>query len=215
MPHVEKLTAIASEPLRPEPESMPDFLRDWFLGPALFGMLKQKNGFYAFECALHVFPLAADPAAGLEGWNADSLWRKEYGELTDGLLFFAEDIFQDQFCLSKQRSGVFRFYAETGQRDFVADSLESWAERILSNYRMETGWPLAHEWQAQHGPLKHGQRLMPKVPFFMGGEYKLENLWAGNPLEGMRQKGDLATQTRDLPEGAKVRLNISPKPQQE
>jgi hypothetical protein len=53
---------------------------------------------------------------------------------------------------------------------------------------------------------------MPKTPFFMGGEYKLENLWAGNPLEGMRLKGDLAIQTRDLPSGTRVRLNIAPKP---
>jgi hypothetical protein len=40
----------------------------------------------------------------------------------------------------------------------------------------------------------------------------LENLWAGNPLEGMRLKGDLAVQTRDLPNGAQVKLNLAPKP---
>jgi hypothetical protein len=53
---------------------------------------------------------------------------------------------------------------------------------------------------------------MPKVPFFLGGEYKIENLWAGNPLEGMRFKADLAMQTRDLPEGTQVKLIVARKP---
>jgi len=44
------------------------------------------------------------------------------------------------------------------------------------------------------------------------GDYKIENLWAGNPLEGMRFKADLAMQTRHLPEGAKVKLNVAPEP---
>ena len=68
---------------------------------------------------------------------------------------------------------------------------------------------MAHEWQAKNGPLPSGKRLMPKTPFFLGGEYKVENLWAGSALEGMRFKADLAIQTRDLPEGAKVKLGLA------
>jgi hypothetical protein len=176
-------------------------------------MLEQKNGFYAFEFALHVFPLTSDPETGLEGWNAGSLWRNEYEDLTEGLLFFAEDILQDQFCLSKRQSGVLRFHAETGHTTFMVDSVEKWADLILSNYKTETGWPFVHEWQAKNGPLPLGKRLMPKTPFFLGGEYKIDNLWLGNPLEGMRFKADLAMQTRHLPEGATIKLNIAPKPQ--
>lgn len=191
---------------------MPDLLRGWSLGPQLFRMLKQRNGFYAFESALHVFPLTCNPETGLKAWNADSLWRNQYRELAEGLLFFAEDILQDQFCLAQKEKGVFRFCAETGQTKFMAESLEQWAERILTDCRVETGWPLAHEWQLKNGSLPRGQRLMPKIPFFMGGEYKLENLWAGNPLDGMRLKGDLAVQTRDLPSGSRVRLNVGTQP---
>ena len=216
MTSVEKLIPIGSEPLAPPAaEFMPTFLDTYAVGPDLFEMLQAKNGFYAFESALHVFPLTSDPATGLEAWNADSLWRKEYGSLADGLLFFAEDILQDQFCLSAGHQGIFRFHAETGQTSFLANSLENWADHVLNNYQVEKGWPLAHGWQAKNGPLPRGQRLMPKTPFFLGGEYALENLWAGNALEGMRFKGDLAMQTRDLPQGAKVRLNISRNPQQE
>lgn len=210
---IEKLLSRSSESLAPKPVAMPDFLQAYALGPELFQMLQQKNGFYAFEAALHVFPLTTDPGTGLEAWNAASLWRNEYGDLAEGLLFFAEDILQDQFCLSKKQSGVHRFHAETGQTTFMAESVEEWAGVILSNYRTETGWPFVHEWQEKNGPLPLGKRLMPKTPFFLGGEYKVENLWAGNPLEGMRFKADLATQTRNLPEGAQVKLNIAPKPE--
>jgi hypothetical protein len=105
----------------------------------------------------------------LEEWNSQTLWRSAYGDLTNGLLFFAEDIFGDQFCLTGAASGVFRFDAERGETESIADSLEGWADRILSDYRVETGWPLASEWQAKHGSLELGMRLQPKIPFVYGG----------------------------------------------
>ena len=146
---------------------------------------------------------------------ADLLHRAAFHVITsqDRLLFFAEDALQDQFCLSIKESGVFRFRAETGRTALMGDSIEDWAGVILSNDRSETRWPFVHDWQLKNGPLPVGKRLLPKIPFFLGGEYKIENFWAGNPLEGMRLKGDLAVQTRHLPDGAKVKLKIAPKPE--
>jgi hypothetical protein len=213
MTSIEKLLSISSEPLAPEPRVLPEFLKTYDLGSELFRMLQQRNGFYAFEGALHVFPLTGDPETGLEAWNAASLWRNEYQDLADGLLFFAEDALQDQFCLSTKENRVFRFRAETGRTVFMADSIEQWADVILTNPRSETRWPFIHDWQSKNGALPVGKRLLPKIPFFLGGEYNIENFWAGNPLEGMRFKGDLAIQTRDLPDGAQVKLNLAPKPE--
>jgi hypothetical protein len=207
MTQIEKLVSISSEALALQPNAAPRFLEGWKLGPELLQMLRRKNGFYAFESALHVFPLTSDPASGLEGWNSESLWRNEYQDLARGLLFFAEDIFQDQFCLSPQ--GVMRFKAETGETAFLANSVEEWAGLILADHSLQTGWKLAHDWQASHGPLPRGQRLMPKIPFFLGGQYTLDNLWAGSPLEGMRFKADLALQTRHLPDGTKIRFKVT------
>jgi hypothetical protein len=82
---IEKLLSRSSESLAPTPAAMPEFLQAYALGPELVHMLQQRNGFYAFEAALHVFPLTADPGTGLEGWNAASLWRNEYGDLAEGL----------------------------------------------------------------------------------------------------------------------------------
>ena len=65
MTHTEKLLSVSSAPVAQKPEAMPQFLKAYSLGPELFAMLKRKNGFYAFESALHVFPLTDDPANGV------------------------------------------------------------------------------------------------------------------------------------------------------
>jgi len=169
MTNIEKLLSISSQALDSKPGAFPVVLREYALGSELFQMLEQKNGSYAFEYALHVFPLSTDPEVGLEGWNAESLWRKKYEDLAEGLLFFAEDILQDQFCLSKAQSGVHRFHAETGQTTFMAESVEEWAGVILSNYRTETGWPFVHEWQEKNGRLPLGEETDAKDALFPRG----------------------------------------------
>jgi hypothetical protein len=214
MGHFEKkLLSISSAALAEKPRAMPALVKQYALGPELFNVLLQKNGFYVFESALHVFPITQDPSDGLEGWNSLSLWRHEYKDLGEGFLFFGEDIFQDQFCLSLKQDGVFRFIAETGESEFLANSLEKWAERILADYKVETGWPLAYEWQRKYGPLQSKQRLMPKIPFVLGGKYDIDNLWAGDALEGMRFKASIALQIKHLPDGSSIRLNVAKPPQ--
>jgi hypothetical protein len=212
MTRVEELLSISSEPLVSTPPDNSEIVQRFTLGPELLCMLKSKNGFYAFESALHVFPLtnASVEGASLVEWNSDSLWRGDFGDLTAGLMFFAENVLQDQFCLSG--SGVLRFNAETGGTDFIADSLENWAGVILRDYDRQTGWTLANKWQSENGPLPRGKRLMPKSPFFLGGAYTMENLWAGDAAEGMRFKADVAMQTRNMPDGTQVRLVIGKKP---
>src|SRR5579859_1002630 len=117
MTRIEKLLSIGSEALGSKPKSKPEFFEAYDLGLELFQMLEQKNGLYAFEQALHVFPLASDVTGTmtLEEWNSRTLWRSAYADLTDGLLFFGEDVFGDQFCLSARDSTVLRFHAETGE----------------------------------------------------------------------------------------------------
>jgi hypothetical protein len=210
MTPIDKLLSISSEPLAPSPSALPKLLEAHKLGPELFHMLERKNGFYAFESALHVFPLTSAVGMSLEEWNADSLWRNGYEDLAEGLLFFAEDIFQDQYCISSD--GVLRFFAETGATVFLADTVENWAGKLLSDFKCETAWPLASQWQDENGALPEGKRLMPKIPFFLGGEYSIKNFWVGDSVEGMRFKADLAIQTRSLPSGSQVKINFTRKP---
>lgn len=210
MARIDKLLAISSEALGASPDCSSKCFEDYFRGEDLFRMLKQKNGFYAFEYALHVFPIGSDVTGTmiLEDWNSSTLWRTAYHGMADGLFCFAEDVFGDQFCLSKTQNLVLRFAAETGQVTEMAEGIEEWAGRILSSYEIETGWPLAHEWQHVNGSLPLGCRLQPSIPFILGGEYSLDNVWAGDAVEGMLFKGELAVKIKDLPDGTTVKLRV-------
>jgi len=205
MTRVDELLSISSEALAPKPKALPKVLEPYALGCELFQMLQSRNGFYAFESALHVFPLTSAAGMSLEERNSESLWRGGYQDLAEGLLFLAEDVFQDQFALSAR--GVLRFKAETGETTRLADSIDGWAEKLLSDYKTETGWPLASQWQADVGPLLAGKRLMLSTPFFLGGEYSIENLWMGDAVEGMRFQGRCCHPNEKLAEWVQSQTN--------
>lgn len=206
--NVQKLIDLGGAPLGARPGSLggvgggDDRLRG-----QLFDLLQRKNGFYAFESALHVFP-AASPTNGpdLEEWNSDTSWRHEYGDLASDKLFFAEDAFGNQFCI--EDGHICAFDAETGACERMCSSFEEWAERILDDHDVLTGYPLLHAWQAAHGAIASGHRILPRVPFCLGGEFAIENLYASDAVRGMRFRGDLARQIRHLPDEAQVVLRV-------
>jgi hypothetical protein len=206
----EKLIRIGGEALNPADPVLPAELLD-LAGPLageLIEFLKKKNGFYAFESALHVLPAqVCGPEVGLVGWNSEQLWIHEYEGLAKGLLFFAEDIFGCQFCIGAD--GVCQFDPETGQIERLATDLEGWADAILHNYSYLTGHPLAHEWQQANGAIAAGVRLVPKQPFIAGGEFAVRNLAPLDAVAAMRMRGCIAVQIKDLPDGAKIELRIT------
>ena len=170
-------------------------------------LLSQRNGFFAFESALHVYSdVTTDRGIGLFDWNSPPRWIDAYGGLADGMLFFAQDVFGGQFCL--RRDEICTFDPETGSTDCIADSFEAWARVILDDYEVLAGFPLAHAWQTTNGALPPGQRLVPKTPFVLGGEYTVKNLYALDATEAMTFRANLAVQIRDLTEGAQVKWEI-------
>jgi hypothetical protein len=56
--------------------------------------------------------------------NDALLLKTRYGELADRALFFAEEVFGNQFCLHYER--VCSFDAETGELNDLAANLETW-----------------------------------------------------------------------------------------
>jgi hypothetical protein len=170
-------------------------------------LLSQKNGLYAFESALHFFPAHTNGyETDIHAWNASSLWREHYQGLADEGLFFAEDAFGMQFCA--QKDGVYLFDGETGTREFLASTLKDFVDAVLRDYDVLTGHAVAHAWQAKHGALPRGQRLIPKVPFVLGGKFETENLYALESRKAMLFRASIATQIRDLPDGAQVDLKF-------
>jgi hypothetical protein len=201
---LDDLVVLASEPLGRGP-----VMARWpgALGVELQDLLSRVNGFYAFESALHVRGAGAVPGElSLDQWNAANGWRTLYGPVADGHLFFAEDAFGGQFSIST--SGVATFDPETGEAAPFATDLDEWADRLLDDHSVLTGYPLAHDWQAVNGPIPPGSRLVPTVPFVLGGAFSVDNLYALDAAESMRLRAELASQIRDLPDGASVSLGI-------
>lgn len=177
------------------------------LGDELVEMLALKNGFYAFESSLHVFPATHFiREMTLSRWNSHGLWKYEYREIVDAKLFFAEDAFGNQFCVFQNR--IYSFDAETGETELIADSIEDWAKKIFAEYPLLTGHPLLRDWQRENGLLPVGHRLMPKIPFVLGGEYAISNLYSLNAVSSMKSRGNLAVQIRDLPDGTPIQFKI-------
>jgi len=163
---LDKLLSISSDALLPnQHQAQPPFDRQTDAIPAaLREVLQTKNGFFAFESALHVFPagISADHLT-LSYWNDPDSWKSEYGALISAdALFFAQDAYGNQFAV--REDGVYLFYSEFAEFELVAKSLGEWAEKILDDWRGYTGYDLAHEWQIANRPLREGERLIPKVP---------------------------------------------------
>jgi len=205
--YLRKLIQIGGPPLgSPSPDV--SGLRSWGpVGHELAELLGEANGFYAFESALLVRPMtSAAGALGVLEWNQPDCWQAAYDGLADGLLCFAEDVFGGQFCIG--RNGVVMFDPETGEQDRLATTLDGWARELLDDYGTLTGQPLAHTWQASHGALAPEQRLVPKLPFVLGGEFEVANLRVGTSTAEMLARASVAVQIRDLPDGAAIKLTV-------
>lgn len=173
----------------------------------LCSLLRLRNGFFAFESALLVRPLDLEsPPMGHVQWNKPDMWRSEYQVDLGDALFFAEDLFGVQFCIKEGL--VNSFDPETGQFRPIANSIEEWCGWILQDSKVRTGWPLAHFWQLKNGPILSGMRLLPKIPFVLGGQFSVENLYQLRDVDGMRFRASIANQISDCPDGTKVVLKI-------
>jgi hypothetical protein len=138
------------------------------------------NGLYAGSRALHVFPATAEPDEySLQRWNQSDLWRCDYGDLANGLVFFGEDLFGDQFAIDGEE--VVSFKAETGERHPIAESIGGWLTLVLADTDVLTGRPVAELWERERGPLSPGTRLTAITPFVMGGSYELETFESSRP----------------------------------
>jgi hypothetical protein len=177
------------------------------MGRELAELLTGRDGFYAYESALLVRPLQnAGGPMGLIEWNLPARWSAY--ERVEPLLFFAEDIFGHPFALGAQ--GVVSFDLETGESETLAPTLEAWAQQLDEDPNLWTGWVLAHEWQERFGAIPLGHRLVPRQPFVLGGEYRIDNLVLVAEEEGLRARANLAQQIRHHPVGQSITYELRP-----
>jgi hypothetical protein len=206
MNRLEKLLDIASQPLSAhEPDASAVQRLTSF--PELLRMLRARNGFAVFESALIAFPtIPVADVPSIFDWNAADGWRSNYLDvLPICYMCFAHDLFGLQFAISSE--DVIRFNPETGEVRRYANSLVGWADRLLDNFEEDTAWPLAHEWQTLHRGLRPDERLLPKQPFVLGGDYVVENLSVVGCRSAMAYWARLYKATRNVPDGGRISLS--------
>lgn len=168
----------------------------------LAALYASRNGFLASFSALHVVPAAGpgDQQPGL-GSVRETL-ELAYGELLDGHHAFAQDLFGVLFTVHGE--GICAFDPETAEHELVAADIDGWAQAVLAEPEELLGAAFAFDWQERHGALRAGERLVPLLPFSLGGEYDDANLEPRDTLTALRERGVLARTLASLPDGAEV-----------
>ena len=202
-----KLLEISGDPIGYglDPSKCPS---DWIgLKQELYDLLCLKNGFYAFESALHVRAKGSEgPPVSLECWNKKELWIDTYEVNKSEVFFFAEDLFGGQFGIFENK--IVTFDPETAELEEIGSSLEEWSKQLLSDYNYLTGYSLSHEWQQKYGGIPEGYRLIPRQLFVLGGAYDCENLLLVEEVKGMRSRGFFATQLAEIKDGEEIRFQF-------
>lgn len=202
MSGLEKLLQISSPALSEDTVSQSSFADQ-----SLLDLLSHKNGFFAFEHSLEVFPCGMSALShSLQEWNDKALWRSSYGTLSPQGTCFAQDAFGGQFVLADT---IYTFDPETGEAASFASNLEEWAINVLRNYEVATGYPIAHEWQLSRGRIAPRKRLIPVTPFVLGGDFSVENLVQMDAVKSLRLRGGLAQQIQNAPDGSKIEYEVT------
>ena len=71
-----------------------------------------------------------------------------------------------------------------------------------------TGYSLEKEWQEENGKLGINERLVPIIPFVLGGEYEVSNLHSIDRIKGMRLRAEIANQISNIPDGSNVQFTL-------
>lgn len=172
-------------------------------------LLQRRNGGYFWGGALHVFGACDEPDFhSLIAWNTPETWRELYGEDLEGLFFFAEDAFGDQFALDAQ-GHVLRLKAESGALEELADDFDQWVLIVVEATDELLGRGTFADWASQNGRLPPGSQLQAFPPYLFAEDPDMVQLEAVDAVENMQFHGAIAAQLAALPEGAAARIEIT------
>jgi hypothetical protein len=153
-------------------------------------LLQWRNGFFAFEGLLHVLGACGSPPNhSIFSWNDRSGWRRTWGPLTEGCVFFAQTAFGDQFAY---RGGkVVRLRAFEGRVDAMAASLEEWIQSAILDPDFALDRRLFEACVKVHGPLPRGGHFAPTMPYDPAQPLDPSSMQVVPTRDAMEMKGDL------------------------
>ncbi len=170
-------------------------------------LLEEANGAWLFDGALHLFGACAQPAwHSLAAWNAPATWRDAYGQLAEGLTFFAEDAFGDQYAYSGHGGEVVVFEAELGRAAHAAPSFVAWLEAMQAAPEAVLPIDLVRAQAAAGRRPAPGMQYIAYPPLFSVEAKDGVEIGQVDAVEAMRYRGQLARQIQGLPPGTQIRI---------
>ena len=195
----EALTALRSLDASVSGEGLPKDLAQ---------MYAAHDGFRAYGGSLWIYPLSrGDEVYRLTSWNDAATWKANYPQDIERAIFFGCNAFGDQFGVIEGAYGMLD--AETGQFEAIGATLDEWAEALMADSEFHLGTEQLAIWEQANERLRLHHRIVPKVPFVMGGSYDVNNYYAMELLSSLLLRGAIADQIYHLPDGAQVRFETN------
>lgn len=168
--------------------------------------IKSNNGGYFYNNSLHIF--GSMKRSNYHDINyLNNLYHMSYGKLVKDIFFFAEDLFGNPFGFFNQN--VIHLNLETSDKEVVSKDFIGWLKEINNDLDYFTGQSLLQEFKSDDiYYLAYGKRIGAKYPFVLGGEYAFNNLILKDFEENIEYNASIAKQIIDLPDGAKVQIDI-------
>lgn len=150
--------------------------------------------------------------AAIEGgsflpYSLDSAGSEYARSLGSSSTVFGMDAFADLFLL--RSGGVVRMDTETGDIGDEWAAPAEWLRDVRADPDGTLGCHFLAQWELSNGKLRSGHRLTPRIPFVLGGCYRLDNIVSVSADEIMAFRSDLACQIRGLPHGTRVLLDTA------
>jgi hypothetical protein len=169
-------------------------------------IIESGNGGFFFQQSLCIYGFYSKKIFNsIEYIN--KLVEREYGNISKGLIVFAQDIFGNQFAFNQNIEKIVFFNIETGEQEAVASSFIEWISVLLNDLEYFTGLNLVVSWKKKNS-LAFDERLCAKKPFVIGGEYSLNNLYASKFPDYLVANANIAWQVYNLPDGTDIKLKI-------
>jgi len=89
----------------------------------------------------------------------------------------------------------------------LAQGFKEWLNVLIADLEYFTGMSYEKEWKDRY-PISLDQRLQPKIPFVIGGDYAIGNFYVNDYPGYLLYNADIAKQVYNLKDGEKVKLKI-------
>ncbi|QPB41637.1 hypothetical protein [Rodentibacter haemolyticus] len=195
MSYLNKLIKISSKSLYPMYSINEQYIK-------LKDLFSYKNGFVAFEGCLRILPLV-----DIENERTIYSWNKFLNFETKEYIFFGDNVLGDGFCTYKNL--FYKYDFESGDLEFMGNTLEDFSKELIINYNYYTGYSIAKQWMETQSVVSFNDVLMPKIPFILGGEYSINNLYMSNIYESIQLKQYIYNKTKESEDGEKIKLTLS------